>query len=118
MFENGGQIEGLMPKDGYTISSPGELHYSGELKMSCVKRKPVFMVSNQVRQKLDCVFVFADAKSRFSHDVAQMFIQNLVKDIQILLSMSFSEFHTAKRWKLNLENYLAIRCSTTNCYGS
>ena len=37
-------MEGLMPKDGYTMSSPCELHYSGDLKMSRVARKPTFCI--------------------------------------------------------------------------
>ena len=45
--------------------------------MSLVLRKPVFGVSDQVRHKpvtakLICVFVFAYAKSRFSHNEAHI----------------------------------------------
>ena len=47
--------------------------------MLLVVRKPVFGISDQVTAKLICVFVFAYAKSRFSHDAAHMILWRIDK---------------------------------------
>ena len=81
--------------------------------MDCTIRraKTKALISFAVTTKLICVFVFAYAKSRFSHDEAQMkvvvkCIIQKISEITQKLNMLYRYSNMSKKHKLNVNQYI------------